>query len=92
MKVRVVISFHDASNFTLIHKVGDVIDVSEERAQKLIDLGLVKKVVARKAEPVPEVAEDKAEKPVEEEKPEQVEEPKTETKKVEPKRSRRNRK
>lgn len=51
MKVKVVISFHDAANFALVHKVGDVIDVPEERAQKLIDLKLVTKVAIRKAEP-----------------------------------------
>lgn len=54
MKVKVVISFHDAANFALIHKVGDVLEVSEERAQKLIELGLVKKVEGKKAEKVEE--------------------------------------
>lgn len=50
MKVKVVISFHDAANFAIVHKVGDEIEVSEERAQKLIDLGLVKKAEGKKAE------------------------------------------
>lgn len=75
MKVKVVISFHDAANFTLIHKVGDVLEVSEERAQKLIGLGLVKKVEDKKAE---KVEEPKAEAPVEAapEVPEEAEKPK----------------
>ena len=81
MKVKVVISFHDAANFALVHKVGDVIDVPEERAQKLIDLKLVTKVAIRKAEPKAEEPE-KVEKPVEkaeeapvEAAPEKVEKP-----------------
>lgn len=75
MKVKVVISFHDAANFAIIHKVGDEIEVSEERAQKLIDLGLVKKVEGKKAE---KVEEPKAEAPVETapEVPEEAEKPK----------------
>ncbi len=80
MKVKVVISFHDAANFTIIHKVGDEIEVSEERAQKLIELGLVKKVDGKKAEKVeePKVEEPKAEAPVETapEVPEEAEKPK----------------
>jgi len=79
MKVKVAISFHDADNFTLIHKVGDVIDVSEVRAKKLIDLGLVKTVVVKEhQETKPEVAEE----------PAKVEEPKE----VKPKKSRRSKK
>ena len=50
MKVKVVISFHDAANFALIHNVGDELEVPEERAQRLVDLGLVKKVEGKKAE------------------------------------------
>lgn len=82
MKVKVVISFHDAANFALVHKVGDVIDVPEERAQKLIDLKLVTKVAIRKVEPKAEETE-KVEGPAEETKeapveaaPEKVEKPK----------------
>ena len=71
MKVKVVISFHDAGNFALVHKVGDVLEVSEERAQKLIDLGLVKKAEEKK----PKVEEPKAEEPVDEA-PKVTEEPK----------------
>lgn len=63
MKVKVVISFHDAANFALIHKVGDELEVSEERAQRLVDLGLVKKVEGKKAEEPED--EPKAEVPVE---------------------------
>lgn len=63
MKVKVVISFHDAANFALIHKVGDELEVSEERAQRLVDLGLVKKVEGKKAEEPKD--EPKAEVPVE---------------------------
>lgn len=75
MKVKVVISFHDAANFAVVHKVGDEIEVSEERAQKLIDLGLVKKAESKKAE---KVEEPKAEAPVETapEVPEEAEKPK----------------
>lgn len=70
MKVKVVISFHDAANFAIVHKVGDEIEVSEERAQKLINLDLVKKVEEQKkveepeapVETAPEVPEE-AEKP-----------------------------
>ena len=70
MKVKVVISFHDAANFAVVHKVGDEIEVSEERAQKLINLDLVKKVEEQKkveepeapVETAPEVPEE-AEKP-----------------------------
>lgn len=54
MKVKVVISFHDAANFAVVHKVGDEIEVSEERAQKLVDLGLVKKAEGKKTEKVEE--------------------------------------
>ena len=76
MKVKVAISFHDAENFALIHKVGDLIDVSEERAQKLIDLGLVKKVVIKERQ---EAANAPEEAPVEAQpetpqEPEEVEE------------------
>lgn len=75
MKVKVVISFHDAANFSLVHKVGDVIDVPEERAQKLIELKLVTKVAIRKVEPKeePKVEEPVAEAPVEETKEAPVE-------------------
>ena len=70
MKVKVVISFHDAANFAIVHTVGDEIEVSEERAQKLINLDLVKKVEEQKkveepeapVETAPEVPEE-AEKP-----------------------------
>lgn len=86
MKVKVAISFHDADNFTLIHKVGDVLDVSEERAKKLIDLGLVKKVVVKERQETAPVEEPvKVEQEAEE--PKEVEEPK----KVEPKASSRRR-
>ena len=80
MKVKVVISFHDAANFTVVHKVGDVLEVSEERAQKLIELKLVTKVAIRKVEPKkePKVEEPVAEAPVETapEVPEEAEKPK----------------
>lgn len=75
MKVKVVISFHDAANFALVHKVGDVIDVPEERAQKLIDLKLVTKVAIRKAEPKAEEPVEKAEEAPVEAAPEKVEKP-----------------
>ena len=70
MKVKVVISFHDAANFAIVHKVGDVLDVSEERAQKLINLGLVKKVEEQKKAEEPEAPVETApEVPEEAEKP-----------------------
>ena len=72
MKVKVVVSFRDVENFALVHKVGDVLNVPEERAQKLIGLKLVTAVedIQKPEEPT------EAEKPVEE------------AKKVEPKKRR----
>ena len=41
MKVKVIISFHDASDFARVYQQGDIIDVTEERAQALQNLKLV---------------------------------------------------
>jgi len=41
MKVKVLISFHDASNFAKVYQVGDVVELSEERAEALQRLNLV---------------------------------------------------
>ena len=41
MKVKVLISFHDASNFAKVYRVGDVIEVEEKRAETLKHLNLV---------------------------------------------------
>ena len=41
MKVKVLISFHDASNFAKVYQVGDVVEFSEERAEVLQRLNLV---------------------------------------------------
>lgn len=78
MKVKVVISFHDAANFAVVHKVGDVLEVSEERAQKLIELKLVTKVAIRKVEPKKEPKVEEPSAPVETapEVPEEAEKPK----------------
>ena len=78
MKVKVVISFHDAENFAVIHKVGDVLEVSEERAQKLIENKLVTKVVVRNIEPKTEPKVEEPSAPVETtpEVPEEAEKPK----------------
>lgn len=40
MKVIVLSEFRDINDFLVVHKVGDVIDVADERAAKLIELGL----------------------------------------------------
>lgn len=40
IKLRVINSFHDCSNFAIIHQVGDIIEVDNKRADKLITLGL----------------------------------------------------
>lgn len=41
MKVKVLISFHDASNFAKVYQVGDVVEFSEERVEALQRLNLV---------------------------------------------------
>lgn len=41
MTVKVLISFHDASNFAKVYQVGDVVEFSEERAEALRRLNLV---------------------------------------------------
>ena len=74
-------------------KVGDVIDVPEERAQKLIELKLVTKVAIRKVEPKeePKVEEPVAEAPVDETKEAPVEAVPEEPKVEKPKSKRRSR-
>ena len=41
MKVKVLISFHDASNFAKVYQVGEIVEFSEERAEALQRLNLV---------------------------------------------------
>ena len=41
MKVKVKISFHDASNFAKVYQVGDVVEFSKERVEALRRLDLV---------------------------------------------------
>ena len=41
MKVIVIKEFRDVSSFKLIHKVGDVLEVEKERADRLVSLELV---------------------------------------------------
>lgn len=47
MKVEVIQDFRDVSNFNLLYNVGEVIEVSTERAKTLLEKGLVKKVVEK---------------------------------------------
>jgi len=44
MKVKVLNEFRDIDNFDYIHKVGDEIEVKDDRLKRLIDLGLVEKL------------------------------------------------
>lgn len=57
MKVKVLQTFRDINNFDLVHNVGDVIDVTGERAAKLIGLGLAEKEKGKAEEKEPEKAE-----------------------------------
>lgn len=40
MKVKVLQPFRDINDFSLAHNIGDVIDVDDARAARLIELGL----------------------------------------------------
>lgn len=54
MKVKVLISFHDASNFAKVYRVGDVIEVEEKRAEALKSLNLVEAFEEEKKKPIEE--------------------------------------
>lgn len=41
MKLKVLKEFREASDFSVLHAVGDVIEVSDERGAYLLSLGLV---------------------------------------------------
>lgn len=47
MKVRVLVEFHDKSNFAKVYKVGDVMDVTKERYDELRALKLVEEIRER---------------------------------------------
>lgn len=40
MKVIVLSEFRDLNDFSVVHKVGDILEVADDRAAKLIELGL----------------------------------------------------
>lgn len=61
-KLRVLVSFRDESNFFLLHKVGDEITVSDDRAARLVKGGICEEVVPPIAQPVAEPAEQVEEK------------------------------
>ena len=50
MKVKVINPFHDISNFAKVYQVGDVIEVTEARAEALKSLGLVEAFSEEKKE------------------------------------------
>lgn len=55
MKVIVLSEFRDLNDFSAVHKVGDIIEVADDRAAKLFELGLAqteKKVEAREPKKV----------------------------------------
>ncbi|MCH5331505.1 MAG: hypothetical protein J1E33_03750 [Alistipes sp.] len=47
MKARVLIEFHDKSNFAKVYKVDDVIDITKERYDELRALKLVEEIRER---------------------------------------------
>lgn len=44
MKARVIVAFRDIENFTKVNNIGEVIEVSKDRFEKLKGLKLVKEV------------------------------------------------
>lgn len=48
MKVKVLQSFRDKDNFAKAYSAGEVIDIDENRAEHLISINIVEKVVRSK--------------------------------------------
>lgn len=48
MKVKVLQSFRDKDNFAKAYSAGEVIDIDENRAEHLISINIVEKVVRAK--------------------------------------------
>lgn len=59
MKVKVLISFHDASNFAKVYQVGDIVEFSEKRAEGLQRLKLVAPFDEVKTEEEPKIEKPK---------------------------------
>jgi DNA-binding Lrp family transcriptional regulator len=65
MKVEVIVRFKDLTADGVIREPGVILDVSEERADKLLGMGLVKIVEDTAEEPAKEAVENAAEEPQE---------------------------
>jgi hypothetical protein len=64
MKVEVIVKFKDLTADGVIREPGTILDVSEERADKLLGMGLAKIVEDTTEEPTEEPAEEPQEAPV----------------------------
>ncbi len=65
MKVEVIVRFKDLTADGVIREPGTILEVSEERADKLLGMGLVKTVEDTAEEPAKEAVENAAEEPQE---------------------------